>query len=190
LFSNLSLIYSDYYYGLKLDFVGFDWNSGIRNFNLKYDFKHYISNNFQLNYGLNEIYYKFNPGEIEPSNRDSGIVAEKLIDKYANKFAVYADIEQRLAPKLNLRYGLRISSFIGLGQDRLNVYKNDNPVLFNQAFQIYEKAKPIGEENYRRSDHLSTFINLEPRISLAFSFNRENSIKASYNRMAQYLHLL
>ena len=36
LFSNLSLIYSDYYYGLKLDFVGFKWNSGIQNFNLKY----------------------------------------------------------------------------------------------------------------------------------------------------------
>ncbi|MDX1769325.1 MAG: TonB-dependent receptor, partial [Arenibacter troitsensis] len=55
LFSNLSLIYSDYYYGLKLDFVGFKWNSGIQNFNLKYDFKHYLSNNFQVNYGINNI---------------------------------------------------------------------------------------------------------------------------------------
>jgi hypothetical protein len=26
LFSNLSLIYSDYYYGLDLDFVGFKWD--------------------------------------------------------------------------------------------------------------------------------------------------------------------
>src|SRR5690606_18165096 len=134
LFSNLSLIYSDYYYGLKLDFVGFDWNSGIRNFNLKYDFKHYISNNFQLNYGLNEIYYKFNPGEIEPSNADSGILADKLTDKYANEFAAYVDIEQRLTQKLNLKYGLRVSSFIRLGQNELNMYENDNPVVFNPVF--------------------------------------------------------
>ncbi len=190
LFSNLSLIYSDYYYGLKLDFVGFDWNSGIRNFNLKYDFKHYISNNFQLNYGLNEIYYKFNPGEIQPSNPDSGILADKLTDKYANEFAVYADIEQGITPKLKLQYGLRISSFIRLGQEELNIYKNDNPVLFNNVFQIYEKAKPIGMEKYKRSDHLASFINLEPRLSLAYSLSEDNSIKISYNRMAQYLHLL
>ena len=40
-FSNTSVIYSDYYYGLQLDFVGFDWNSGIKNFNLKFDLKNY-----------------------------------------------------------------------------------------------------------------------------------------------------
>jgi len=44
LFSNLSLIYSDYDYDLKLNFVEFDWTSGIRNFNVKYDLKNYISN--------------------------------------------------------------------------------------------------------------------------------------------------
>ncbi len=66
LFSNLSLIYSDYYYDLKLGFVEFDWVSGIQNFNMKYDFKHYINNTFKLQYGLNSIYYKFNPGEIKP----------------------------------------------------------------------------------------------------------------------------
>ncbi|MEL6306180.1 MAG: TonB-dependent receptor, partial [Bacteroidota bacterium] len=57
LFSNLSLIYSDYFYGLELDFVGFEWDSGIQNFNLKYDLKHYISDKLQINYGLNNIYY-------------------------------------------------------------------------------------------------------------------------------------
>ncbi len=41
LFSNLSMIYSDYYYGLNLDFVGFNWDSGIKNYNLKYDFNYY-----------------------------------------------------------------------------------------------------------------------------------------------------
>ena len=48
LFSNLSLIYSDYDYDLKLNFVEFDWTSGIRNLNIKYDLKHYISNDFKL----------------------------------------------------------------------------------------------------------------------------------------------
>ena len=41
LFSNFSMIYSDYYYGLTLDFIGFNWDSGIKNYNIKYDFKYW-----------------------------------------------------------------------------------------------------------------------------------------------------
>ncbi len=190
LFSNLSLIYSDYFYGLELDFVGFEWDSGIRNFNLKYDLQHYISNNFQLNYGINNIYFRFNPGEIKPNSEDSGIIREKLIDKYANEFAAYIDAEHKISNNLTLQYGLRLSNFIRLGQDELNVYENDNPLLFNEELQIYESAEPIGTENFSRSDQIETFTNLEPRVALAYAFNDNTSIKASYNRMAQYLHLL
>ena len=43
LFSNLSLIYSNYDYTLDFGLADFDWNLGIRNFNLKYDFKHYLN---------------------------------------------------------------------------------------------------------------------------------------------------
>lgn len=106
LFSNLSLIYSDYYYGLKLDFVGFNWNSGIQNFNLKYDLKHYLNDKLQINYGINNIYYQFNPGKIEPSSADSGILERQLIQKYANEFAAYVDVEHDITPKLSLNYGL------------------------------------------------------------------------------------
>ena len=190
LFSNLSLIYSDYYYGLKLDFVGFKWNSGIQNFNLKYDFKHYLSNNFQVNYGINNIYYRFNPGKIEPSDSESGIIENQLIQKYANEFAVYVDIEQNITEKLSLQYGLRLSNFIRLGQDELNVYENDHPVSFDPDLQIYKEADPIDVINPKRSEQLATYTNLEPRIALAYSLDPNNSIKASYTRLSQYLHLL
>ena len=190
LFSNLSLIYSDYYYGLKLDFVGFKWNSGIQNFNLKYDFKHYMSNNFQVNYGINNIYYRFNPGKIEPSDADSGITENQLIQKYANEFAVYVDVEQNITEELSLQYGLRLSNFIRLGQEELNIYKNNHPVSFDPLLQIYKEADPIGVKNPKRSEQLASFTNLEPRIALAYSLNPNNSVKASYTRLAQYLHLL
>ncbi|AXT63775.1 TonB-dependent receptor [Aquimarina sp. AD10] len=190
LFSNLSLIYSDYFYGLELDFVGFKWNSGIRNFNLKYDLKHYLSDNFQLNYGINNIYFRFNPGEIKPNSPDSGILREKLIDKYANEFGTYIDAEHKVSNNLTLQYGVRLSHFIRLGQDELNIYQNDNPLLFNSELQIYESAEPVGTESISRSKQIETFTNFEPRVSLAYAFNDNTSIKASYNRMAQYLHLL
>jgi hypothetical protein len=190
LFSNLSLIYSDYYYGLTLDFVEFDWESGIRNFNLKYDFKHYISNNFKLEYGLNSMYYKFNPGEINPTNEDSGINPFKLTDKYAFENAIYIDAEHKLIDKLFVSYGARFSTFHRLGQNELNLYDNNNPVIFNEDIGIYEKANPVDIATFDRNDVIESFSNIEPRLSLAYQLSDNSSLKASYNRMSQYLHLL
>lgn len=190
LFSNLSLIYSDYYYGLKLDFVGFDWNSGIQNFNLKYDLKHYLNDKLQINYGLNNVYYSFNPGKIAPSNSESGIIEEQLGKKYANEFAAYIDIEHDITKNISLGYGIRFSNFIRLGQDRLNVYKNDDPVFFDPFLLIYQEAEPIETVDTRSGGNLATFNNFEPRASLSYTFNDNSSIKLSYTRLAQYLHLL
>ena len=190
IFSNLSLIYSDYFYGLILDFVCFEWDSGITNLNFKYDFKHYINEKFKLSYGINNINIKFNPGEIIPNREDSGIVSEKLIDKYANEFAAYIEAEHEVNDKLTLQYGVRLSNFLRLGQDELNVYVNDQPVLYNRQFKKYEAAEAIAVENLKRSDIISNFANFEPRFSLSYLLNENESIKASYNRMAQYLHLL
>ncbi|MFI1743452.1 TonB-dependent receptor [Thalassobellus sediminis] len=190
LFSNLSFIYSDYDYDLKLNFVEFDWVSGIQNFNLKYDFKHYIADKFKLQYGLNSIYYKFNPGDIKPTVESSGINPLKLIDKYAFENALYLDAEHNISDKLALSYGLRFSSFHRLGQDELNVYENNEAVIFNNDFKIYEKAVPTATETFKRSNIIASFFNIEPRASLAYQLNTTSSIKTSYNRMSQYLHLL
>ena len=190
LFSNLSLIYSDYYYGLLLDFVGFDFKSGIRNFNLKYDFQHYIGNGFKLNYGINSIYYRFDPGFIKPNRPDSGIIAEQLTRKYANESAIYLEAEHEISSKLTLRYGLRLSHFIRFGQERLNLYQDDNPLLYNADFDIYQPAEPIGFISQKKGTVVRSFTNPEPRFSLAYAINDRQGIKASYNRMAQYLHLI
>ena len=190
LFSNLSLIYSDYFYGLELDFVGFEWDSGIQNFNIKYDLKHYLSDNLQINYGLNNIYYRFNPGKIVPNSPDSGILEEQLIEKYANEFAAYVDVEHNISDKLSLQYGLRFSHFLRLGQDELNVYLNNNPVIFDPFTLTYQEAEPIEVVNPGRGANLADFSNLEPRVALSYTLNEDNSIKASYTRIAQYLHLL
>lgn len=190
LFSNLSLIYSDYDYDLKLNFVEFDWTSGIQNFNIKYDLKHYLNDTFKMQYGLNSIYYKFNPGDIQPTTPTSGINPFKLIDKYAFENAIYADVEHQINDKLALSYGVRLSSFLRLGQDELNIYNDNNPVIFNSNLQIYEKANPTGTESFSRSSVIESFFNIEPRLGLAYQLTEESSIKASYNRMTQYLHLL
>jgi len=191
LFSNASLIYSDYYYGLNLDFVGFEWNSGISNANLKYDFTYYMNDKVKVYTGINNLYYTFNPGRIKPNGPDSGIIEEQLTKKYANEFAAYVDVEHRVTSDLTLGYGLRYSNFIRLGQDEVNVYFNDEPVVFDPFLLIYKSAEINNvDTSFSRGDRLATFNALEPRISASYAFNDNTSVKASYTRLVQYLHLL
>lgn len=190
LFSNLSLIYSDYYYGLDLDFVGFKWDSGIKNYNIKYDFKNYISDSFKLNYGINAIYYDFNPGIIKPSDSNSGINFSQLDKKYAFEPAAYMNADQEISSTISISYGLRYSLFYRLGQSNLNNYDNNNPVIFNSDLRIYEKATPIGTTFFQKNEVLKRYGYLEPRFSAAYQLNDKQSIKASYNRMVQYLQLV
>jgi hypothetical protein len=190
LFSNLSLIYSDYYYGLDLDFVGFEWRSGIKNFNIKYDFRSYVSDKLKLNYGVNGLYYEFNPGTIKPSSPDSGINYDQLERKYAFEPAIYINAEQKLSEKIDINYGLRYSLFYNVGSSTVNLYEDNNPVLFNSQFQIYEKATPIGTKYYSKNEVIKSFNYLEPRLNVNYQLNDNNSFQASYNRMVQYLQLL
>ena len=190
LFSNLSLIYSDYYYGLKLDFVGFQYDSGIKNYNIKYDFKNYLSDNLKLNFGANAIYYDFNPGTINPTGTSSGINSRQLEQKYAFEPALYLEAEHDLSKKLSLMYGLRYSMFYRLGQSTVNLYENDQAVKYNETLKIYEKGKPIGTEFFGSNKTLASFDNFEPRLAVAYTLNDKQSVKASYNRMTQYLQLV
>ncbi|MGV3697389.1 TonB-dependent receptor [Flavobacterium sp.] len=190
LFTNLSLIYSDYYYGLRLDFIGLDWASGIKNFNLKYDFKHYLTNKFKLTYGFHGNYYEFNPGTVSPTNEESDINADQLDRKYAFESAIYLDAEHEITDRIALSYGLRFSTFLRLGLQTLNTYENDQPVVFNPTFSIYESADPNGVTYYKKNQTIAKFDNLEPRFAVSYTINEDQSVKASYNRMSQYLHLI
>ena len=190
LFSNLSLIYSNYYYGLELDFVGFKWDSGIENFNLKYDFNHYLSKGLQLNYGVQNIYYGFNPGKIIPNRPDSGIVADQLTQKYANEAALYIDVEWEISQRLRAEVGLRGSHFMRFGQDEFQLYANDTPVTFDPFLLIYKEADPTETIRVDRWERLKTYSNWEPRIAASYTITDDISLKASYIKLSQYLHLL
>ena len=188
-FSNTSVIYSNYYYGLKLDFGGFDWNSSIKNLNLKFDIKNYYSNEFQFNYGLNIIYFDFNPGEISPLTPNSGINYSKLNSKYAVESSAYFDIINKISPNFSVRYGLRFNQFLRLRQQGLQSYINDDPLDFDENLKIYNPANPLIYSFDNNSSVFKTFNNVEPRINISYSF-KDQSLKASYNRLNQYLHLI
>ena len=188
-FSNTSLIYSNYYYGLQLDFGGFDWESSIKNLNLKFDIKNYFSSKFQFNYGINLIYFDFNPGEISPLNEDSGINYSKLNAKYAIESSLYFDVINKINSNLSIRYGFRFNQFLRLRQQGLQSYINDNPLDYDENLRIYNPANPLINSFDNNSSVFKTYNNIEPRMNISYSFGNQ-SLKLSYNRLNQYLHLI
>ncbi|MEC8248664.1 MAG: hypothetical protein VX070_04520, partial [Bacteroidota bacterium] len=168
----------------------FEWNSGIQNMNVKFDLKQYLSDRYSLEYGLHSTYYVFNPGIIKPNGPTSGINKEALTKKNAFENAVYFDIKQKLSDKLSLSYGARLGSFLRLGQDELNLYQDNLAVAFNPNLQIYEAVQPIGTITSSAASIEASFLNIEPRVAAAYTLDKNSSVKASYNRMVQYLHLL
>lgn len=190
LFSNLSLIYSKYDYQLNFSTSDFKWDSDIVDLNVKYDFKYSLSDTYKLNFGVNFNRYTFNPGEINPTSATSSINPLLLDKKYAYEPALYAELEHKISDKLNLRYGVRYSSFYRTGEQTLNIYQNDLAVVYNPLIDVYQHAIPIGTTSYAKGETIASFGGLEPRFSLAYQLNDDTSIKTSYQRINQYLHLI
>jgi len=188
IFSNLSLIYNDYYYGME--FTDFAWDSGIKNYNIKYDFDHFLSNTINLNYGVSVLRYDFNPGTVKPVGASSGVNPEQLQKKFAYEPAIYINASHKITDALSINYGVRYSMFYRVGEEEMNTYANNQAVLFNSDLQIYEKATPTGTTKYGTGTTIKSFGNLEPRLAVSYSIDENQSVKVSYNRMAQYIHLL
>ena len=190
LFSNTSLIYSKYDYDLGINALEFDWVSSIKNFNAKYDLKYYASDTFKLDFGLSAIYYDFDPGAINPTTDTSSINPFQLDFKKAFEAGLYVSAEHKITDKLTAQYGLRYSSFTRLGGQTLVEYENNQPVVYNEELEIYEEGTPTGETEYKKGESIKNFGNLEPRLSLAYQLDQSSSIKGSFTRIAQYIHLL
>lgn len=184
LFSNTSFIFSRYNYSLGVPGNSadqFDWKSQIYDYNFKEDFSWYLNSANKLTMGFNIIYHHFEPGEID-ANEKSYFHDLKLTNYNALDNSLYVSNEQTVGPKLTLRYGLRYSYFQQIGKGKVREYQNpDQP---NE-----DEVKDV--KNYGSGKLIPpAYHNLEPRIALKYMLSPESSVKASYNRMVQNLHLI
>ena len=184
LFSNTSLIFSRYNYNLGVPGSGadqFDWTSQIRDYNFKQDFSWYLNSKNKLTLGLNMIYHHFEPGQVD-ANEKSYFTDLKLANYNALDNSVYVSNEQTIGPKLTMRYGLRYSYFQQIGKGKVREYLHpDKP----------NEKEVIGTIEYGSGKLVPpAYHNLEPRLALKYMLSPESSIKASYNRMVQNLHLI
>jgi len=190
LFANFSAIYSNYDYSIDNLTTGSQFNrkSNIISYNAKADFAYFLKGTDQIEFGLDAKQYTFRPGEISPIE-GSNVNAFSLDENYGTELAGYLSLDKQFGP-VSLSVGTRVSAFLRSGAQTLNVYENDAPLVYNQTLNRYEPGNIIGTETYSNGERISSFFNLEPRLSLTTVLNPSTSIKASYNRMAQYMQLV
>jgi len=177
LFSNTSLIYSDYSYKINLDFSGNQGNiiSRIQDYNLKEDFQYFADTKNKITFGLNSVYHIIIPGYITAAS-NTPIGKLNLPNKYAWENAVYISDEYKPFEKFSIEYGARLASFSVLGPGTFYRYDSTGTITDSSTFKKYQCAR--------------TYFSLEPRIAANFIINKKSSIKASYGRNSQNLHLL
>lgn len=188
--SKLNVSYSQYTYELDLDLVGFNFQNKISNFDLSYQINQEINPDLNLSYGLSSIQYTIDPGEIVPTREDSPINPRNLNNKYAFDNAAFLTVNQSLSDNINIQYGLRVSAFLRMEDETINIYEDNNPLVYDASRKIYQEATPIDTREGNTSKIDESFINLEPRVGLSYILDDNTSVKASYNRMVQNLHLL
>ncbi|HEV8511784.1 MAG TPA: TonB-dependent receptor [Cyclobacteriaceae bacterium] len=183
LFMNQTLVFSRYDYHLQFgndDKNRFVWSSAINNYIFKPDFSYFINNNNELNFGGEAIYYTFEPANATGTSNGQP-VDFSLEKKYNLETSLYLSHSMKLNPVLSIDYGLRYSDFRLFGPGTQYIYDNPAPGV---------RRIPIGANVYKHGEVIQTYGNWQPRFSFKAQLNEANSIKGSYNRMVQYLHLI
>jgi hypothetical protein len=176
LFSNTSLIYSDYDYRVAItrDAGDFSITSKIKNVNLKHEFEYFLNNKNTMRFGINSTYHTITPGQVEGSD----INAVALQNRNAIENAVYFTNNWKPNTRWNVDYGLRLTSFNMLGPG--DFYK----------FDYQNNNELIDTIKYKKGDIVKTYINFEPRLNIAYVLSESNSLKLSYTRNTQNLHII
>ena len=113
-----------------------------------------------------------------------------LDQKRAVEGGLYIGVDQKINDRLSFQYGLRYTHFARLGGQPIAEYLNDQPVVYNETLEIYQRGTPIGASEYDRGEVINDFGNFEPRFAFSYLINDKTSVKAGYSRVAQYIHLL
>lgn len=175
--SATTLSYTDYTYNVSIDLTtGLKVSSHIRDFNLNQEFSFYPNDKNSIKAGFTSIYRQVIPGELV-SKDPSKLEVTPFMHRYSWENALFATNSTKFTDRLEVSYGLRLSTFSVLGGSD---YYN-----FDQDTHQITDTIPT-----KSGQFVKTYWNLEPRLSVAFQLNDVSSLKAAYTRNTQNLHLI
>lgn len=177
LFSNLTFIYSKYNYSLGQDddVAGFKWDSDIKDYSMKLDFNYYLSPKNSLRFGYQGTRHHFSPGFARGVGSETIFNEIKVPESMSLEHGLYVENEQQITNKFSATYGIRASLFQNVG--KTIVYQ------YNDQYEVVDSVK------YGAGKVYNHYFHIEPRLGLKYQLDASKSVKASYNRMVQYLQL-
>lgn len=178
LFMNVVGIYNDYNFAVEAKFqdVRFNLYSGIRDVGSKVDFDYFPNSNHTIKFGVEHTWHTFQPYSASGSSAGEQIVNTDITKKFGHESGIYFQDDFNITDWLKVNAGIRGSMFNNVGPQVKYVLDDSN--------------RPIDTLNYDRSQHIKTYLGLEPRLSTRITLNSSTSIKSGYSYNNQYIHLV
>ncbi|MFC2087427.1 TonB-dependent receptor domain-containing protein [Bacteroidota bacterium] len=179
LFSNLTLIYSNFSYGLGQPTgpFAFDWSAHVIDYGINNDYTWFLTPENKIRFGFQTKIHHFKPGKGEPIG-ESLFNQPPLDNNFGLETGIYVNNEQELTKRLSLSYGIRFSHYTCIGNDTIYNFEEKD-------FEIIRTDSTI----YKKGEFYSPYHGWEPRLGIRFKINQNTSLKASYNRMYQYIQM-
>ena len=135
----------------------------------------------KIEFGTSEIIYNLDRGSISPFGEESNRKPVDLGNETALECAFYLSDEFTLFKNLTVLSGLRYSLFNQYG-----------PAVINKYYS--EELRTIGNiketQSYKKGELIKSYSGPEYRVAINYILGSNNSLKASYNRMYQYVFML
>lgn len=144
-------------------------------------FTYFFSDRHQWDIGLHATGYRFDSGKREPIGERSLVVPKMLEKEQALEAALYFNDEFTINRSVTLNYGLRYSWYSQLGPGTVYLYQDNMP---------QNSTNIIDTVQYGSGEAIARYHGPEPRVSVKYGINGRSSIKVSYNRMRQAMHLI
>ncbi|TNE78748.1 MAG: TonB-dependent receptor [Bacteroidetes bacterium] len=173
-----SLGYNDFTLGSEVNFdnIIIRVSSGLKDWTLKNEWIYTPNKNSLWKFGAQYIYHTFEPGILNAELDGENDVQSRINNQFAHEGAGYVSLEQKFGTRWQMNAGLRYSFFNQVGPYDQVIYES-NGVRTDQIIQ------------YKTGESIAFWDGLEPRLAFNFLINSEQSLKASYTRTFQYLHL-
>ncbi len=184
LIGTFSGVYSSYSYDMfsmsnKINAFELNYNLDYRE--LKADFSFFPNEKHKIYFGSNSIIYELKPGNFYPKGEESLVKPVNLQTERASENAIYVSDEYKINERFSLHAGIRYSLFMLMGPQTVYNYTDD---ALLETYNIEDSVF------YNRGSIIKTYSGPEFRFSGRLILNKNSSVKLSYNRMRQYLHML
>jgi len=159
----------------------FNLGFNIKQSSFKADFNYTPDYKNKIDFGLTSIYYKLDPGSLEPFGERSLVLPNIVPSEQALESALYAGDEYTVNSKLSLNGGIHYSMYDYLGPHSENTYVPGIP---------RDTTTITGSTYYSVGKVIKTYQKPEVRVSARYLLSKTSSLKLSYNTTAQYIHML